>query len=172
MAFVQDFSISQTALNPALIIAEDTSTGVDAAITQRRIFFLDSEGNYLAESGVTTDYNAWAYATNPKSFDVLTEDTALQITVQWLDVSNNVLYSKTQSYCLAYYNKQFLYYLVQQQSLNPGIVQDTSYNSNVALFWTTIIGAVNAVTIGDDISASQNSLNRGTEMRNNQSFYF
>jgi len=166
------FSISQTALNPALIIAEDTSTGDDAAIAGKRITFTDANGDTLVESGVTTSYNVWATADNPDSFDVLTEDTALSILVQWVNSAGTALYSSTQSYCLAYYNKQFLYELVQQQSLVPGIVQDSNYWSNVATFHTTIVGAVNAVEIGGDIAASQNMLNKGTQMRLNESLYF
>lgn len=172
MAFSENFSISQTALDCGLVIAEDTSTGSDAAITQRRIYLQNNAGDYIVESGVTTDYNVWAWATNPISLDLLTEDQAVSIRVDWLDVSNVVLYTKTQSYCLAYFNKQFFYYLIQLQSLTPGIVQDANYSSNMALFWATVSGAVNAVTIGNDLSASQNSLDRATEMRLNESKYF
>lgn len=166
------FTISQTVLNPALIIAEDTSTGSDVAITGKRITFTTAYGTTLVESGATTSYNVWATADNPDSFDVLTEDYALSILVQWVNVSGTVLYSSTQSYCLAYYNKQFLYELVQNQALTPGIVQDQNYWSNMAIFHTTIVGAVNAVEIGADIAASQNMLNKGTEMRLNESLYF
>lgn len=172
MPFSPSFTISQTALNPALIIAEDTSVGSDVLIVGKRITFTTAMGTTLVESGVTTSYNTWPTADNPDSFDVLTEDFALSILVQWVNSGGTALYSSTQSYCLAYYNKQFMYYLVQQQSLTPGIVQDSNYFSNLATFWTTIVGAVNAVEIGNDIAASQNMLNKGTYMRNNQSLYF
>lgn len=172
MSFTPNFSISQTALNPALVIATDTSTGSDVLITQRRITLQNANGDYLVTDGITTDYNAWALVTNPISLNLLTEDQAVNITVEWLNISNAVLYSKSQNYCLAYFNKQFLYYLIQMQGLTPGIVQDTNYNTNVGVFWTTIIGAVNAVEIGDDIAASQNSLNRGTQMRLAQNYFF
>jgi len=166
------FTISQTVLDPSLIIAEDTSTGSDAAIVGKRITFTDAYGTTLVESGVTTAYNVWATADNPKSFDVLTEDYALSINVVWVDINGATLYSSTQSYCLAYYNKQFMYELVQAQALTPGIVQDKNYFSNMATFWTTIVGATNAVEFGSDIAASQNMLNKGTEMRLNESIYF
>jgi hypothetical protein len=172
MAFSENFSVSQVALNPALVFISDDSTGTDAAITSRRAYVQTSLGTYLVESGVTTDYNAWALGVSPLELDILSEDTAVSITIQWLNVSNAVLYTKTQSYCLAYYNKQFLYELVQAQALTPNILQDANYNSNVATFWTTIIGAINSVEFGADIAAAQASLNRGTEMRLNQSKYF
>lgn len=172
MSFSPAFTISQTVLNPALIIAEDTSTGADAAIAGKRITFTTAYGTTLVESGVTTAYNIWATADNPKSFDVLTEDYALSINVVWVNSGGTTLYSSTQSYCLVYYNKQFMYTLVQAQALTPAIIQDTNYFSNMAIFWTTIVGAENAVEFGNDIAASQNMLNKGTYMRNPQSLYF
>lgn len=172
MALTPNFTISQTALNPALIIATDTSSGADADITGKRITFTTANNNTLVESGVSTSYNVWATADNPDSFNVLTEDYALSILVEWVNISGTALYSLTQSYCLSAYNKQFMYELVQQQALTPSIVQDTNYFSNLATFWTTIVGAVNAVEIGADIAASQNMLNKGTFMRLNQSNFF
>lgn len=172
MSFSPAFTIAQTALNPALILATDSSTGVDSAITKRRITFTTSTGSTLVVSGTTTSYNAWLLADTTGSFNVLTQDYALSILVQWLDVSNTVLYSSTQSYCLAYYNKQFMYYLTNQESLSPGILQDTNYVSNKAALWVSIVGAVNAITFGADLSASQNELNIGTNLRLNQSNYF
>lgn len=166
------FTISRTALNDAIVIAEDTSTGVDAAVTQRRITLTDANGDTLVVSGTLTSYNPWPLVTNPISLNLLTTDTAVSILTQWLDVSNTVLYSLTQSYCLANYSKSFLYYLEQSQSLTPSIVQDSSYSANLALFWATIKGAINAVEEGNDISASQNALNRCNYMRQNQSLFF
>lgn len=172
MAFSPSFSISQTALAPQLIIAEDTSTGSDGTIASRRITFTTASGTTLVESGVTTSYNSWALVDTTQSFDVLTQDYALSILVQWLDISNNVLYSSTQSYCLAYFNKQFMYYLTQQESLTPNIVQDTNYISNKAALWVSIVAAVNAVEIGGDIAGSQNELNIGTNLRLNENLFF
>lgn len=172
MALTPDFTIAQIALDPSLAIAEDTSTGSDVLVVSRRIYLQNSAGDYLVESGVITTYNPWALATNPISLNLLTFDQALSIKVDWMSVGGSVLYTKTQSYCLAYFNKVFFYYLQQQQGLSPGIVQDANYSSNMAVLWTTIIGAVNSVEIGNDLSASQNCLNRGTEMRLNESLYF
>lgn len=172
MALTPSFTISQTALNPALVYATDTSTGSDAFVTARRITFTDANSNTLVTSGTTTTYNAWALVDTTGTFNVLTQDYAVSILVQWVNVSGTVLYSSTQSYCLAYFNKQFMYYLTQLESLNPTIVQDANYYANKAKFWTTIVGAVNAVEFGSDIAASQNELNVGTEMRLNESKYF
>lgn len=172
MSFSPAFTIAQVALNPALIYATDSSTGVDAAIAKRRITFTTSTGTTLVVAGTTTSYNAWALADTTASFNVLTQDYALSILVQWLDVNNVVLYSSTQTYCLAYYNKQFMYYLTNQESLTPSILQDTNYVSNKTALWVSIQGALNAVTFGADIAASQNELNIGTNLRLNQNLYF
>lgn len=172
MAFSPSFSISRTALNDAIVIATDDSQGADAAITQRRITLTDSNNNTLVTSGTTTSYNAWALVTNPINLSLLTTDTAVSILVEWLNVSNVVLYSSTQSYCLANYSKSFLYYLEQMQSLTPFIVQDSNYSANLAALWACVRGALNAVEEGNDIAASQNALNRANNYRLNQSLYF
>ena len=172
MSLTPLFTVSQSPLAPNLVTLEDVSTGSDVAVTQRRAYVQDVNGNYLVQSGVTTDYNQWALATNPISLDLLTQDTAVEITVQWLDVNNTVLYQKTSTFCLAAFNKLFLYELIQQQALNPTIIQDKDYDSNVATFWTTIIGGEQAIESGNDLAASQNCLDRGTYMRQNESKFF
>ena len=168
------FSISQSSLNPAAVTATDDSTGSDAAVTQRRIFFQNSQGQYITTSGTssTSAYEAWAYADTSETWDLLDEDIAATVTVQWLNSSNAVLYTLTQVYCLAEFNKQFFYYLVQQQATTPIILQDTNYAANMAAYWTNITGAIQAIEIGADVSASQNCLNRATDMMNNESNYF
>ncbi len=172
MPFSPAFSLSRTPLNDALVIATDDSTGVDASITQRRITLTDCNGDTLVVSGTTTSYNSWPLVTNPISLSLLSTDTAVSALVQWLDVSNAVLYSSTQSYCLANYGKSFLYYLEQQNSLTPGIVQDANFSNNLAALWADIRGALNAVEEGNDIAASQNALNRANNLRLNESLYF
>lgn len=168
------FTISQSALNPAGVTATDTSTGVDAAVTQRRIFFQNSQGQYVTTSGTTdaSAYEAWAYADTSETWELLEEDLAVTVTVQWLNVSNAVLYTLTQVYCLPQFNKQFFYYLVQNQALTPSVLQDTNYAANMAAYWTYITGAIQAIEIGADVAASQNCLNRATEMMQNQNMYF
>jgi hypothetical protein len=166
------FSISRTPLNDSLVIATDDSTGSDILVVARRITLTDCNGNTLVVSGTTTSYNLWPLVTNPITLDLLTTDTAVSILVQWVDVSGTALYSSTQSYCLANYGKSFLYYLEQQNSLTPGIVQDSNFSSNLAALWADIRGALNAVEEGNDIAASQNALNRANNLRLNESLYF
>lgn len=172
MAFVQDFSAGQNSLYPNIVVLVDTSVGADAAITGRKVTITDSNGNYLVPAGTTTDYVLWNIGDATISLNILTEDMALNIKVDWLNVSDVVLYTLTQQFCFALYSKQFFYYLIQLQGLTPTIPADTNYNSNMALFWATVNGAINAVTLASDIAASQNCLNRATAMRLQQNLYF
>jgi hypothetical protein len=172
MSFTQNFSVAQTALNPSLVIANDISTGVDAAIAQRRIYFKNSQGEYVVPVGTTTDYVEWVLVNNPINVDLLTKDQALEVRVDWLSAGGTVLYTLTQKYCFSQYNKQFLYYLIQLQSLTFNVIQDTNYWGNVALLWTNIIGAINAVEIADDIYSSQVCLDRATFLASNQEKFF
>jgi hypothetical protein len=172
MSFTQSFSVLQSPTNPAIVVLEDTSTGTNLSITSRRIYIQDYNGNYLVPDGVTTDYIVWPLATNPISLNILTQDTAVNIRVNWVNSLNVELYTLNNNYCLVEFNKQFLYYLIQLQSLTYNVIQDTNYWGNVAIFWTNIIGAINSVEIGNDIYASQVCLNRATFMQSQQSYYF
>ena len=172
MPITPSISVSQSAGSPSLVGVADTSTGSDLSISVRRIYVQNSLGEYLVPSGTSTDYTVWAYADASISLNILTEDQAVSITVQWLNSSNAVLYSLTEQYCLGQYNKQFFYQLISDLGLQPGTYQDTNYSGNVSILWTNIIAADSAVTYGSDIAASQNCLNRATNMRLNEGDYF
>lgn len=175
MPFSQNFTVAQTPANPAYIIITDTSTGTDPDIIERRITITDAFGNFLVPAGTTTDYIVWPLANNPISLNVLTQDTAANVRVEWLydGVPDPVVeYELNNNYCFSQYNKQFLYYLIQLQAHNYSIIQDNNYWGNVGIFWTNIIGAINAVEIGDDIAASQACLTRATFMAQNQANFF
>lgn len=172
MPIVPSIAVSQLAATPQNITITDDSTGADAAITQRRVYIQTAQGTYLVESGTTTFYEVWSYATDSITLDVLTEDQCVNIVCQWLDVSNVVLYTYTNQYPLAEYNKQFLVYLVAAQGLTPGIVQDTNYSGNIATFWTNIIAGINQVDFAADTAGGQNCFNRATYMRINQANFF
>lgn len=166
------FTVAQSALAPNLVVVTDTSTDLDPSITQRRVYVQDVAGNYLVPDGVATDYIPWPLADVSIELDILSQDTAVAITVEWLDISNNVVEDLTQLYCLAEFNKSFYVTLFQSQSLTPDIVQHSDYFGNLAILWQNIIGAIQAVEIGGDIASSQNCLDRATYMQTNQQFYF
>jgi hypothetical protein len=170
MSFSPSFQVGQNPLYPSTIVAVDTSSGSDVLITSRRIYVQNSLGNYLVPNGTTTDYTVWNIGDSEISLDILTEDTACEIRVDWLASDNSVLYTSSDTFCFADYNKQFAYSLCQ--GLTPPITLDTNYSNNLAALWTSIKGAENAVTGNNDIAASQNILNQGTYLRLNANLFF
>lgn len=172
MSFSPSFSVLQSPQNPALLFFQDTSTGTDIAITSRRIYIQGWDGNYIVPANTTTDYIVWPLTNTEFTVDVFTQDTAANVKVEWLDSSNTVLYTTNSNYCFSEYNKQFFYYLIQQQSLTYNVIQDGGYFSNLSTYWVNIVSAINSVVIGNDIYASQVCLNRATNMMNNESYFF
>lgn len=174
MAIIPAILVGQNPLYPNIVVVSDVSTGSDGAITQRRVFVTDAQGNYLVPSGTTTNYTQWNISDSSISLNILTQDTAVNVLVQWLGASNNVLYTFTNQYPLSEYNKQFLYYLVEGQAFpsTPPITSDSNYDYNLAVLWTSVLGGINAISVNNDLAGSQNSMNRGTFLRLNQGLYF
>ena len=83
MALTVNFSTSQTHGSPGDIIFTDTSTGTEGSVTQRRIYIQAADGEYLVETGTSTQYEVWS------GFPGTTTITLSDIF--YLDVSN--LYS-------------------------------------------------------------------------------
>lgn len=172
MSFNPNFSVSQTIGAPSIIILTDTSTGSDVGITQRRVYLQLSDNTYLVPTGTTTNYIVWNYADSSIEIDVLNQDEAVSITVQWLSVTNVVLYSKKNLALFSMYNKIFFSGLQGRQASTPNITQDENYYTNRSILWGHIVSAMNAVEIGIDIYGAQNSIDKATYMINNQSEFF
>lgn len=173
MSFVPNFTTSQTLGVPNSINFIDTSTGADAAIASRRIVILTANGTYLVQSGTTTTYEVWALPLSTGiTLNVLTQDTAPSITVQYLDVSNNILYSVTIPYSFTLNSETFYYTLTQKQQSNPTIVQDVNYYTNKMILRVSIDEANQAISFAGDIFSAQAALNRATDMVNHQQDYF
>jgi len=168
---VTSFTVSQSAITPQSVTITDTSTNVSVNIVKRRIYLSDAYGNYLTGNG-TVNYTEWPLVDLSITLSILTADTAANILVEWLNVSNVVVESLNNNYPLSQFGKQFLVYLVQLQGLVPGVYQDSNYSGNLAIFWTNIIAGDNQVTYGNDIAGAQNCYNRETQMRLQQSKYF
>lgn len=83
MAFSQSFVCSQVIGDPSRIYFEDTSTGSDIGIVERRIYLQLYDGTYLVPSGTTTDYIVWPLAQTTFSVDILDADKAISIKVDW-----------------------------------------------------------------------------------------
>lgn len=167
-----NFTASQNSGSPEICTFTDTSTGSDLNITQRRIFLLQANGEYLVESGTTTDYEAWSYASSTISLDVLSQDTSLSVTVQWLDVSNVVLYTKTIAFGFTAYNETFYYGLTQDQVANSQLTASTEWYENKMKLRVEIDSGDQAISFASDIYSAQECYNRATQFRTNESYYF
>lgn len=173
MPLTPAFTVSQSAAAPANVTFTDSSTGSDVAVTSRRIYVTDSNGDPVVPTGTSTDYISWPIGTNPiEVADLLTQDLAVTVLVQWLDVSNTVLYQLADVYCLRAFNTQNFIYLIQQQALNPGVVQDATYFSNLCQYWINIEGANTMIVEAEDLSGSQACLDRATNFLNNETLFF
>lgn len=174
MPIIPAITVSQSALTPANVTLVDGSSGSDPAIASRRVSFETAYGTYLTEAGTftTITYETWSYANASDTWDILDEDMALFIKVEWLNAGGGVLYTFNDYYPLIKFNKNFAVYLGQQQALSHGIIQDSNYMSNWANFWSYITQSIVMIEEAADISNSQNLMNKATEMRLDQSKYF
>lgn len=175
MALTVNFSTSQTSGVPGSINFMDTSTGTDVAVVSRRIFILTSRNVYLVQSGTSTSYEVWSGfpGTTTKTLVVLDKDYALLITVQWVDGSGNVLYTKTASltgYTL--FNESFDYLLTQLLTGNPLLINDDDFFEQKSKLRTLIDSGDKAILNANDIFGAQQCYDLATELRTNASSTF
>jgi len=176
MPLTPNFSTSQQAGLPSDVIVTDTSTGSDVAIVSRRVYLINYAGEYLVEStNTTTDYTVWPLAQTSISIDCLTEDTALQVIVNWVDISGVTLYTKTSLAGFTLFNETFYYSLTQGQAAisNPSyILQDNTYFQNKSKLRCLIDSGNQAIALGYDITSAQECYDLATYMVNNQNNLF
>jgi hypothetical protein len=172
MALTPNFTASQFSGTPQNITLTDTSTGSDVTITSRRIYLLQANGTFLVPAGTQTDYIVWNIADSSIVLDVLSQDTALSITVQWLNVSNAVVTSLTQSFAFIAYNETFFYGLNQNLVGNANLSASTNWFQNMSNLQLQIDSAQQSITFASDIFNAQAALNRATYISSNSSFFF
>lgn len=175
MPLIPNFSTSQQAGLPSNVIITDTSTGSDAAIFERAVYLVDYAGNYVVPAGTTTNYVLWPLAQTSISINCLTQDTALAITVNWVDSSGVMLYTKTSLSGFTLYNETFYYSLTQGQAAvgNPSyILQDNAYFQNKSRLRCLIDSGNQAITLGYDITSAQECYDLATYMVTNQNIFF
>jgi hypothetical protein len=172
MPLVANFSASQSSGTPSIITLTDTSTGSDVTIEKRRIYLLQSNGTFLVPQGVSTDYIDWPLAITSISLNVLTQDTALSITVQWLTSSNVVVQDKTIAFAFTAYNETFFYGLNQDLVSNPNLAASTNWFQGMSELRLQIDSALQSIVFASDIYNSQSALNRATFISTNSSLFF
>jgi len=172
MALTASVSISQTVGEPSIVTIEDTSTGSDVNVTSRVVYLLKSDGTFLVPSGTTTDYVVWDYADASIDIDCLDRDYALSITVEWLDVTDVVLYTTNGLYGLTSYNEDFDYDLTTVLAANPLLINDNSFKKNKSDLRLFIDSGDNAITRASDIVSAQQCYTEATNIRLNSIYYF
>jgi hypothetical protein len=172
MALTPNFTASQNSGLPSTIVLTDTSTGSDVTITQRRVYLVQANGTNLVPTGTTTDYIQWSIANATISLDVLPEDAALSILVQWLNVSNVVVQSKTTSFAFTAYNETFYYGLTQSQVANSNLTASSNWYQNKMTLRVEIDSASQAIIFASDIFTAQAALNRATYISSNSNYFF
>lgn len=172
MPLTPSFTASQNSGLPSTIVLTDTSTGSDVTITKRRVFLLQSNGQYLVPAGTTTNFIEWSLANISISLDVLTQDTALSITVQWLTSSNVVVVNKTTSFAFTAYNETFYYGLTEDQVANASLTSSNDWYQNKMILRVELDSATQAISFASDIFSAQAALNRATYISTNSNYFF
>lgn len=172
MPISPSFTASQNSGTPNLIFLTDTSTGSDVTITKRRIYLLQSNGTYLVPAGTVTDYIEWALIDTTISLNVLIQDTALSITVQWLTAGNVEVASVTTSFAFTAYNETFYYGLTESQVANANLTASTNWYQTKMILRVELDSAYQAISFASDIFSAQAALNRATFISTNQSYFF
>lgn len=174
MALTVSFTASSVAGEPSQIIFVDTSTGSDGTITSRRIYISDTDGNFLVESGTTTEYEVWPIPlADDITLDVLTKDMAVKIVVQWLNVSNVVVYDYTISAeGFTEYNEEFDYELTQQMTGNPLLINDNKFWDYKSKLRTLIDAGNQAILNAADLYNAQLCYDAATNLRLNSPYFF
>jgi hypothetical protein len=172
MPLSPNFTASQNSGTPNLIFLTDTSTGSDGTITKRRIYLLQSDGTYLVPAGTATNYIEWALVDVTTSLNVLIQDTALSITVEWLTSVNVVVANKTTSFAFTAYNETFYYGLTESQVANANLTASTNWYQTKMILRVELDSAYQAISFASDIFSAQAALNRATFISTNQSYFF
>lgn len=168
------FSASQTYGNPSTVTLSDDHTGIDAAVTGRKIYITDAAGNPVVPSGNPSSiFVLWPLADGLTiDLDILANDLALKIIVTWTNVSDVALYTDTNYYAFTLYSETFYYTLTQAQTSDPNIIQDANYYNSKMILRCSIDEANNAIQYASDLVSSQGALDRALYLIQNESLFF
>ena len=172
MPLTPNFTASQFSGTPSVITLNDTSTGSDVTIASHRVYLLQANGTFLVPAGTTTDYVVWDLVDTSIDLDVLSQDSALIITVQWMSGLNTVVTSKTISFAFTAYNETFYYGLTESQVANSNLSASTNWYQTKLILRVEIDSANQAITFASDIYSAQAALNRATYISTNQALFF
>lgn len=168
MPLAPSFSINATnPVNPAQIVLVDTSTGADAAIVSRQVLF------NLASNSLFVPAQPWALAAASITYGILTNDLALNVTVNWLAGDGvTVLYSSSQIYAFTNFSELFYYGLTQTESSSPLTVQGENFYRNKELLRLYLDSAKQAIAVGADLYSAQSCIQKAIFMCQQHQIYF
>lgn len=176
MALTPLFECAVSYANRSILKITDTSTGSDNAISARRVTLQLSDGTYLTTSGTTTNIVtarfAWSYAVSFIDLNVLDRDYAINITVEWLNSSNVVLYTKALVFDFTTYSEFGNLQGLKTLASNPDIINDANFFLNKIKLTVGIDDANNAISLGTDIGSSQAALDRCKRLLDNKTLFF
>lgn len=172
MSYALAFSVTQ-GVDAQSFTLVDASTGSDANVVSRRVVITTNTGEYLVPTGTTTNYVPFPFSDGANiTISVLPIDYAVSINLQYVDADGVALYSLSQNYCFTGNDEQFDYSLTQQLVANQSLLQDSNYVNNRFSLRMLIDAASKAVTVGNDINASEFLLDLALEYKDNQTKYF
>lgn len=176
MPLTPNFTVTQPLGSPSEATVTDTSTGSDASVVTRRVYFQTAYGNFLVEEGTSTEYESFPNFPSLTSIDYElfysdnAKDFALTVTVEWLDNSSAVLYSLTKKYGLTSFSEEWDYQLTQMLSGNPLLINDAQFYQTKDDLRTNIDSGNQAVYF-EDMFAAQQCYDRATNLRLNSPYY-
>lgn len=171
MALTQSFTAVQPYGNPSNITFTDTSTGSDVNVISRKIYVKKADGSYIVEEGNPNNYITWAIADAAITLELLTEDVATEITIQWVKISS-VGYSQVQKISFTQFNEIFDYGLTQMLAANPLLINDNDFFPHKANLRISIDSGNQAMILAGDLYAAQQCYDRATALRLSSQYYF
>lgn len=154
--------------DPTAIVVTDESTGSDGAIASRQILVYNNAGALVGSPPYI-----WAYPTpNPVTINPLTVDLAVNVVVNWLDGSGNVLYTTSLLAACTGFGEQFFYNLIQTESSSPSILQDVNYQQYKGTLRNYLDSAVQAISVGQSIGNAQQMILKEQYLVTNSNLYY
>ncbi len=180
MSLTVAFTATQTVGSPQNIVITDITTGSDVSAVSRRIYITNAANAYItAGPTVSTSpaYTSWALAAGSSlTLNVLSQDSAYNITLEYVDINGNVVASDIILEGFTLYNESFYYSLTQAQAQQnqppPNIIQDSNYYMNKGILRTEIDSGNQALSLGSDIKTAQGCYDRATYMVSKQADNF
>jgi len=168
MSFIASFSITPTA-SPSTFILEDTSAGSDAGLTGRTIYLYTVSGSLLVAA------IPWAIGNSTITLDVLQQDIALNIRVDWASsapLSPPSTYTYSQIFAFVKYAQDFVNELTQDQASDLSLTQDTDWYNNKLKVICLILSAQFAIDYAENLGNAQMCISLYQPYINNKNYYF